>query len=67
MQNSSGMGELAGPDQLTLNMLLPNSVILWIAAVVVFIRSVLRNKTTAQINDGTTGRRDEGTTGRGDD
>ena len=34
MQNSSGMGELAGPDQLTLNMLLPNSVILWIAAVV---------------------------------
>ena len=43
MQNSSGMGELAGPDQLTLNMLLPNSVILWIAAVLVFIRSVLRN------------------------
>ena len=43
MQNSSGMGELAGPDQLTLNMLLPYSVMLGVAAVVVFIRSVIRN------------------------
>ena len=43
MQNSSGMGELAGPDQLTLNMLLPYSEMLGVASVVVFIRSVLRN------------------------
>ena len=43
MQNSSGMGELAGPDQLTRNMLLPYSVMLGVASVVVFIRSVLRN------------------------
>ena len=32
-----------GPDQLTLNKLLPYSVMLGVAAVVVFIRSVLRN------------------------
>ena len=43
MQNSSGMGELAGPDQLTRNKLLPYSVMVGVASVVVFIRSVIRN------------------------